>query len=135
MTNSVSTITFIGNENIRLALDQNCLEKSNSFALPLHEYNWKHHLEFWQRYYQIEDEMALFLRVNSNCKLTLKLFFSNKLLFLTTSDANMILKMMFDLKSDGSKWDVNGYLLIVINLRSNEKYLIALPFGDESHIL
>ena len=42
---------------------------------------------------------------------------------------------MFDLKSDGSKWDVNGYLLIVINLRSNEKYLIALPFGDESHIL
>ena len=51
MTNAVSTVTFIGNENIRLALDQNCLEKSNSFALPLHEYNWKHHLEFWQRYY------------------------------------------------------------------------------------
>ena len=51
MTNLVSTMTFIGNENIRLALDQNCLEKSNSYDLPLHEYSWKHHLDFWQRYY------------------------------------------------------------------------------------
>ena len=43
--------------------------------------------------------------------------------------------MMFDLKSDGSKWDVNGYLLIVITLQTEEKYLIALPFDDASHIL
>ena len=43
--------------------------------------------------------------------------------------------MMFDLKSDGSKWDVNGHLFIVMHLHSDEKYLIALPFDDGSHIL
>ena len=48
----------------------------------------------------------------------------------------MILKMMFDLKSDGSKWEaVNGYLFIVMKLHTDEKYLIALPFDDAGHIL
>ena len=69
MTNSVSTITFIGNENIRLALDQNCLEKSNSYELPLHEYNWKHHLEFSQRYYVYLKNFKPLFRLQIRCHL------------------------------------------------------------------